>query len=116
MEKSSQKSKEEPVETIEFKCSSCDIIEKVQYKGTNPPFSRNIILKYPSYVMKDPFSPPGKGEILVLGGDCSECEKPVCIGKECSLFYCKMFCLDCVKKSIDKFPLEIKSKLELLKK
>lgn len=111
------KHKEEPVHIIhDFKCAICNINEKAQYKGTNPPFSRNIVLKYPSYVMKDPFSPPGKGDILVLGADCATCNRTVCVNKECSLFYSKTFCLDCVCSSIDKFPKEIKTKMTQLKK
>uniref|UniRef100_S4NLM1 Cysteine-rich DPF motif domain-containing protein 1 n=1 Tax=Pararge aegeria TaxID=116150 RepID=S4NLM1_9NEOP len=100
-------------ETIHFKCSSCGMAEGAQYKGTNPPFSRKIELKYPSYVMKDPFSPPGKGEILVLGGDCVMCQKAVCISKQCSIFYLKTYCLECVRNSIDKFPTELTGKLKL---
>lgn len=109
------KQKEEPV-VYNFKCTSCEIDEQAHYKGSNPPFSRNIVLKYPSYVMKDPFSPPGKGEILVLGSDCVVCGLPVCINKECSLFYIKMYCLNCANKSIEIFPVEIKSKLAQLKR
>lgn len=110
------KPKEEAVQIIyDFKCTSCNMDEKAHYKGTTPPFSRNIVLKYPSYVMKDPFSPPGKGEIMVFGADCAICNKPVCISKECSLFYLKTYCLSCVYDSIDKFPTEIKSKIAQLK-
>lgn len=106
--------KEEPVHIVyDFQCSACGINEKAHYKGTNPPFSRNMVLKYPSYIMKDPFSPPGKGEILVLGADCSLCDKTVCIKKECSLFYNKSYCLDCVHENIDKFPAQIKIRLAL---
>lgn len=94
-----------------FICSSCSMVEKVHYKGSTPPFSRNIVLKYPSYVMKDPFSPPGKGEILILGSDCASCEKPVCISKECSIFYLKTYCLDCALRDVDSFPIEIRLKL-----
>lgn len=100
----------------DFKCFVCGIDEKAHYKGTHPPFSRNIVLKYPSYIMKDPFSPPGKGEILVIGADCTICGKAVCINKECSLFYVKTFCLICANNAIETFPIEIKSKLVKLKK
>lgn len=111
-----KKVKEEPVQiTHDFQCALCDFKEKAHYKGTNPPFSRNIVLKYPSYVMKDPFSPPGKGEILVLGADCSRCERPVCINKECSMFFKKTFCLDCARTSIEIFPVEIKNKVVQVK-
>ncbi|XP_061721534.1 cysteine-rich DPF motif domain-containing protein 1 [Cydia pomonella] len=109
------KPKEEPI-LYEFACSSCNLAETADYKGTSPPFSRNIDLKYPSYVMKDPFSPPGKGEILVLGADCVKCNKPVCIGKDCSLFYLKMYCLDCAQNSAEEFPVEIKSKIAQIKR
>lgn len=108
-----EKPTEESVQVLhEFKCSSCNINEKAHYKGTNPPFSRNIVLKYPSYVMKDPFSPPGKGEILVLGADCNICEKSVCISKNCSIFYHKTYCLDCAYQNVDSFPIEIKNKVQ----
>ncbi|CAK1583473.1 unnamed protein product [Parnassius mnemosyne] len=100
----------------EFTCTSCSLSEKAHYKGTKPPFSRNIVLKYPSYVMKDPFSPTGKGEILMLGSDCSICDRPVCISKDCSIFYKQIFCLNCAQNSIEKFPVEIKVKINQCKK
>ncbi|CAG4986468.1 unnamed protein product [Colias eurytheme] len=106
----SKKADDAPVH-YDFTCTGCGLIEKAHYKGTNPPFSRNIELKYSSYIMKDPFSPPGKGEIMVIGADCATCDKAVCIGKECSIFYCKSYCLQCAKASIDNFPAEIKSKI-----
>ncbi|XP_060805369.1 putative transferase CAF17 homolog, mitochondrial [Amyelois transitella] len=115
--KMTDKSKEQPEQVVyNFQCSVCGMTEKANYKGTNPPFSRNIELKWPSYVMKDPFSPPGKGEILVLGADCAMCNKCVCINKECSIFYTKMFCFNCAHNSIDKLPTEIKSKFTQLRK
>lgn len=111
------KIKEEPVQIVyDFICSNCDLEEKAHYKGIKPPFSRNIVLRYPSYVMKDPFSPPGKGEILVLGSDCALCDKPVCISRECSVFYLKTYCLDCANKNIETLPLEIRSRIVQLKK
>lgn len=112
------KPKEDSVPVVhDFKCSSCNINEKAHYKGTSPPFSRNIDLKYPSYIMKDPFSPPGKGEILILGADCASCDKTVCVNKKCSLFYLKTYCLDCAQRSIEKFPVEIRNKvIQVIKK
>lgn len=103
-------------DSYEFNCSSCNLNEKVHYKGTKPPFSRNIIFKYPSYVMKDPFSPPGKGEVLMLGADCAICNKAVCISKECSIFYTKLFCFSCAKNSIEQFPVELRNKINQYKK
>lgn len=117
VEKKEEKTKEEPVHIVyEFKCSICGLNENAQYKGTKPPFSRNVVLKHSSYVMKDPFSPPGKGEILVLGADCAVCENPICISKECSLFYNKTYCLECAHKCLNTFPAEIKTKIASVKK
>ncbi|KAJ0173739.1 hypothetical protein K1T71_010888 [Dendrolimus kikuchii] len=111
-----KKTEDEPIQiSYNFRCALCNVNEKVHYKGTTPPFSRNIVLKYPSYIMKDPFSPPGKGEILVLGADCSVCDRPVCVSKHCSLFFVKTFCLDCAKTSIHTFPIEIKNKVVQLR-
>lgn len=110
------KIKSDELVSYDFRCSRCDLKEQVNYRGTQPPFSRNVELKYTSYVMKDPFCPPGKGEILVIGSDCAICNKAVCINKECSIFYCKIYCLACAKTHIEKFPLEIKSKIIQLSK
>lgn len=105
----------ECVQTVyDFKCSQCGMFEQAHYKGTDPPFSRKIELKYPSYVMKDPFSPPGNGEVLILGADCAICEKIVCISKQCSIFYLKMYCMQCVQDSIDLFPTELTKKMKKL--
>lgn len=108
-----KKPKDECAQIVyDFKCSQCGLFEEAHYKGTNPPFSRKIELKYPSYIMKDPFSPPGKGEILILGADCVMCNKTVCISKQCSIFYFKTYCVECVQNSLDKFPIEITNKLK----
>lgn len=98
--------------THAFVCARCGLSETIHYKGKNPPFSRKTELKYPSYVMKDPFSPPGNGEILIMGSDCAICEEPVCVDKQCSLFYLRTYCLECVKKTVDKLPQEITNKLK----
>lgn len=110
------KTKVEEHEFYDFICVSCKLSEKAHYKGTKPPFSCNVVLKYPSYVMKDPFSPPGKGEVLMLGADCAICEKTVCISKECSVFCMKLFCINCAKQSLEKFPVEIQGKINSIKK
>lgn len=115
MQDSKHKEDTAPV-VYNFQCVNCNMNEKANYKGIKPPFSRNIVLKYPSYVMKDPFSPPGTGEILVLGADCAMCNKSVCINKDCSLFYQKTYCLDCVNNSLDKFPAEVCNKISQLKR
>ncbi|XP_043390928.1 cysteine-rich DPF motif domain-containing protein 1 isoform X1 [Chelonia mydas] len=64
-----------------------------------------------SYVMKDPFI-PDKDKFLILGSQCSLCNRRVCVGTECSLFYSKRFCLPCVNENLREFPLEIQQDLE----
>ncbi|XP_038267974.1 cysteine-rich DPF motif domain-containing protein 1 isoform X1 [Dermochelys coriacea] len=63
-----------------------------------------------SYVMKDPFI-PDKDKFLILGSQCSLCNRRVCVGTECSLFYSKRFCLPCVNENLQEFPLEIRHDL-----
>lgn len=107
---------EEP-EKINFKCSSCQMSELVDYFGRSPPFTKNFELVEDSYVMRDPFTaPPSKHGsrsfteyFIVLGSDCSMCGLTVC--RECSLFYSRTFCYICSQSVIDRFPLEIQSKI-----
>ena len=41
--------------------------------------------------MKNPFKNEG---FLIIGGNCSICEKKVCIDQQCSIFYSKRYCFD----------------------
>lgn len=110
---------EEP-EMIDFICSSCSMQEKCHYKGKAPYFAKNINFTEDCYVMKDPFSPPPGPEtkksfteyFLVVGADCSNCNKSVCKGSECSIYYSKTFCLECVQMRIKEFPLEVQTKIK----
>lgn len=97
-----------------WKCYCCDLEEHYNYKGNKPPFAKHLSFLEDCYIMKDPFSPPGKGEILLLGGDCSVCEKSVCM--ECSFYYTKRFCKDCALKNIKNFPPKFKNKILQFKK
>ncbi|XP_044013609.1 cysteine-rich DPF motif domain-containing protein 1 [Aphidius gifuensis] len=92
-----------------FECSSCKLYEKFDYKGTKPPFARNILFLEDCYVMKDPFSLPNRGEVLVIGGDCSICNKQIC--SNCSIFYAKRFCNECLTNNVDKFPVQLITKI-----
>lgn len=103
---------EEPPPKVDFLCCICHMKELVDYKGKKPPFSRHLKLEEESYVMKDPFSPPGKGQVIVMGSDCSICGRTVCIAKECSVFYTKTFCKDCFHDNHEYFPKQIVNKLK----
>lgn len=104
---------ESPADTEEmvFKCTSCELSENYDYKGKKPPFSKLINLKSESYVMKDPFSPPNKGQMLILGSDCSQCHKPFCQAPSCSLMYGRFYCLSCALTNVHQFPPQIQQRL-----
>lgn len=104
---------------IPFKCENCGFVAVCNYKGTTPPFSKNIKFTEECYVMQDPFSPPpgnatsksNSEYFIVIGADCCSCTKVVCAATTCSLFYQKSYCFDCAHQSITSFPLEIQSKI-----
>ncbi|XP_065829753.1 cysteine-rich DPF motif domain-containing protein 1-like [Oscarella lobularis] len=93
-----------------FRCSRCGLAVHFDYFGQKPPFNKAIVLLEEAYILKDPFAPDDQH--LTLGGHCSLCKDPVCVGQLCSLFYTKRFCLSCVKARIDEFPDEIKKEVE----
>lgn len=87
-----------------FKCSICLLEEQYGYKGQNPPFSRHVKMLEDSYIMEDPYFPPGKNEFIILGADCFICNNSVCKSPECSFFYLKTYCMNCLKENISYFP------------
>lgn len=109
----------EPKPKIHFRCAFCALNELCEFKGTHPPFARQINFSEECYVMKDPFSPaPGPHSnktnseyVLVLGADCALCGRAVCKANECSIFYAKTYCLTCASGRIKEFPVEIQSKI-----
>ncbi|XP_055678503.1 cysteine-rich DPF motif domain-containing protein 1 [Lutzomyia longipalpis] len=116
-----QKEQKRPEEKqrIPFCCSLCSMSEKCDYVGKNPPFARKIQLIEDSYIMIDPFSPPpidsrkqsSAERYLVLGAECSVCQRVVCRGTECSFFYTATFCTECVREKLREFPLEVQTKI-----
>lgn len=104
---------------IPFKCESCGFVATCNYKGTGPPFSKNIKFAEECYVMQDPFSPPpGNASsksnsefFIVIGADCCDCSKVVCAASICRIFYRKTYCSNCAYHAISSFPLEIQSKI-----
>ncbi|KAG8438644.1 hypothetical protein GDO86_004999 [Hymenochirus boettgeri] len=94
-----------------FECQLCGLSSPYTYFGQRPPNSRSVMLLEECFTMNDPFT-PDREKFLILGSPCSLCEKIVCVGSECSIFYSKRFCLPCVMKNRDEFPPEIQQDLD----
>ena len=92
-----------------FLCGTCGFLAKYDYFGRNPPFCKALVLLEEAYIIKDPFTDDRKA--IVLGSHCSNCSKAVCVSTNCSLFYTKRFCKQCVKENIEEFPLEVKEEI-----
>ncbi|XP_060928408.1 cysteine-rich DPF motif domain-containing protein 1 [Limanda limanda] len=105
MEQSSSETSEKT-----FTCQLCGLSSSYSYYGQKPPNTRAIVLLEECFVTKDPFS-PDREKFLVLGSTCSLCSLCVCAGSDCSLFYTKRFCMQCVNKHLDQFPHQIQSEL-----
>lgn len=95
-----------------FTCSFCPLKEHYDYKGARPSFARQLVYSEECYVVKDPFSLPNRGEVLVLGADCSVCKHAVCLG--CSIFYTRRFCLKCASNNIQYLPSQLHGKIRNL--
>lgn len=94
-----------------FQCQLCSLTAPYSYVGQKPPNTQSVVLLEESYVIKDPFS-SDKAAFLVLGAQCSLCNRLVCVGPECSLFYTRRFCLPCVREHLSAFPQEIGQDVE----
>ncbi|XP_075458840.1 cysteine-rich DPF motif domain-containing protein 1 [Ascaphus truei] len=94
-----------------FECHLCKLSAPYTYFGQKPPNTHSVILLDECFVMKDPFT-PNKEKFLILGSQCSVCERPVCVSTECSLFYSRRFCLPCVIQHREEFPPEIQQDLD----
>lgn len=97
-----------------FACSFCTLRERYDYKGARPPFAQQLVYSEECYVMKDPFGPPNRGEVLVLGGDCDVCKRAVCLG--CSVFYARRFCSSCATANLPDLPAQLHGKIGNLTK
>ncbi|XP_060886092.1 cysteine-rich DPF motif domain-containing protein 1 [Labrus mixtus] len=104
-----EQTKSEPREKS-FTCQSCGLSSPFTYYGQKPPNTRAIVLLEECFVTRDPFS-PDREKFLVLGSSCSLCSMCVCVAPECSLFYTKRFCMQCVNKHLDQFPQQIRAEL-----
>lgn len=115
MECDNSKSENPPRDATEggiFTCVRCGLKEHYFYKGKKPPFTKKISFREDSYVMKDPFSPPNKNQLLLLGSDCSLCNIPVCQSPDCSIFYTRRFCISCAEENLKNFPSAVQIKLK----
>ncbi|KAM9824220.1 cysteine-rich DPF motif domain-containing protein 1 [Neosynchiropus ocellatus] len=93
-----------------FCCQLCSLSSPFTYFGQKPPNTRAIVLLEDCFLTKDPFS-PDKEKFLILGSNCSMCGVCVCVGGDCSLFYTRRFCMECVRKHLDQFPQQIRAEL-----
>ncbi|XP_026779520.3 cysteine-rich DPF motif domain-containing protein 1 isoform X2 [Pangasianodon hypophthalmus] len=96
-----------------FTCKLCELSCAYSFYGRKPPNTRAIGLLEDCYGMRDPFT-PDKDKFLILGSKCSLCNRTVCVGTDCSIFYTKRFCLQCVRENLEQFPEQIR--LEITKK
>lgn len=111
-EKSEDKEEEDSKPEIKcFECSLCNLREKYDYFGNNPPFSREYRLEEHAYIIEDPFLPPKRGEFLVLGSHCIKCGSGVCKDTQCSFYFGGTYCMKCAKENQKKFPGAVQEKL-----
>lgn len=134
-----KKDQEEPNELVpkqmKFTCHLCDLSARYDYYGRQPldrhysidkametkPKSRqseSIDLIENCYVCDDPFDGHNsRSSFLVLGANCTICNRMVCVGPKCSFFYyTRRFCFRCASSAdkVDKqaeFPLEIRTEI-----
>lgn len=111
-EKSEDKEEEDSKLEIKcFECSLCNLREKYDYFGNNPPFTREYRLEEHAYIIEDPFLPPKRGEFLVLGSHCIKCGSSVCKDTQCSFYFGGTYCMKCAKENQKNFPGAVQEKL-----
>ncbi|KAL3286897.1 hypothetical protein HHI36_001384 [Cryptolaemus montrouzieri] len=94
-----------------FQCEHCNLKEKYEYFGFEPPFFKKYKLREESYITEDPFLPPKEGEIIILGAHCIRCKKSMCKDIKCSFYFNGTYCIPCAKLSINSFPQSVQDKL-----
>jgi len=103
-----------------FTCGICNFTSPYTYFGRKPPSSKSrMVLLEDAYVIKNPFIDPRQTEKvtvsgkpihppLILGSHCSVCRAPVCVAVECSYFYTKRFCKECMEEYLELFPEQVR--------
>lgn len=107
-----QDSSSEKIDIKYFECSTCNLRVQFEYFGKNPPWYKNFRILEEAYVIEDPFSPPKRNKIIILGSHCIKCNKIVCKDTTCSIYFEGTYCIKCAKTNIDSFPSSLKRKLE----
>lgn len=92
-----------------FECSSCHFTSPYDYFGKRPGFLKSVVLLEEAFIMKDPFTPENRH--LTVGGHCSECKKAVCVKMNCSIFYTRRFCIECVTRHWEEFAQEVQQEI-----
>ncbi|KAK5649132.1 hypothetical protein RI129_004024 [Pyrocoelia pectoralis] len=98
-------------EKLYFSCTLCNLHERYDYFGKSPEFVHNYKFKEDSYIIEDPFSPPKRGEYLVLGSHCIKCKISVCKDNNCSFYFDGTYCIKCAKSCKYEFPKVVQEKL-----
>ncbi|KAJ8924012.1 hypothetical protein NQ315_006788 [Exocentrus adspersus] len=106
------KEEEKPKEEVKyFQCSFCVFKQPYEYFGRNPPQIKNYILLEDAYVIENPFFPPKKGKVIILGTHCIKCRKSVCKDVNCSVYFDGTYCIQCAKNNLQNFPPSVQEKL-----
>ena len=107
-----------------FTCGICNFTSPYTYYGRKPPSTKSrMILLEDAYVIKNPFVDPRQSEKatvsgkpvhppLILGSHCSVCRSPVCVAVECSYFYTKRFCKECMEEYLEHFPEQVRKEFQ----
>lgn len=94
-----------------FECSTCVLRVQFEYFGKDPPWYKHFHLLEEAYVIEDPFSPPKRRKIIILGAHCVKCNRIVCKDTTCSVYFEGTYCVNCAKTNIDLFPDSVRGKL-----
>lgn len=94
-----------------FQCEICNLRERYEYFGNDPPFTKQYKLLENSYVIEDPFVPPKQNQFIILGTHCIKCTKSVCKDSSCSFYYNGTYCMQCAKINCDMFPPSVQEKI-----
>ncbi|CAF1635761.1 unnamed protein product [Didymodactylos carnosus] len=100
--------------------------EKFRKKKTVPGCS--ILLLESVYLLNDPFiqkrriggissttnqSQSTSHSSVIIGSKCFLCQRDVCVSSDCSTFYTKRFCLECIANNQEEFPKELLQELKI---
>lgn len=102
--------KEEDNKKTYFECSGCKFRTVYEYHGREPPHFKGYKLLEDAYVIENPFIPPKQNNFIVIGSQCTKCNKTVCKDDSCSFYYDGTFCFECAKQESPNFPSSVREK------